>query len=70
MKIIRDIEVPLKLTLTSVGISTINNSLANPSLSKAGEIFTSFISPAVNISASSMLINKLREVKNGIQSKR
>jgi hypothetical protein len=62
MKIKKLIAVPAGLAITGISLGIIGSNLNNASISKAGEISNSFISPAISLTAGGILIKQLKDI--------
>lgn len=63
MNIKKYISAPATIALTGVGLGMIGDKLGNDSLSQAGAVSTSFLTPAISLSMGRLMINQLRELK-------
>lgn len=75
MKLNKIINAPAKIVVTGVGLGILGDKLGTNSLSQAGAVSLSFLSPAISLSSGGYIVNQLRELKpkedkNGIQNKR
>jgi len=67
MKINKLVVAPLSLAGMSVGMGMLGESLGSEGLKEGGQAAGKFISPAVTIMASGLVVNQLKEIKKDIK---